>query len=286
MEDLNNKVTGGTLTAAEWNQVPGEIQNVIEALGIVLSSGDLNQLGKAIAGYVANGSFYTDSGAANAYVLATVGLKQTPTAYTDGMTVSFIAANVNTGASTINVAGLGVKNIKNRAGVDPIAGDIKVVQATVLRFDSGGDEFIMDSASIRALVNLTGNQSIPTGVSTALNFANEEYDSGVLHDNSTNNSRMTVPAGFTQARARANIALAANTTGNRDIVIQKNGASFEGRPVFRAAAPPTDDALIEVSSEWVEVVGGDFFEAFVTQESGGALDVKTSTSTSFYMEVR
>ena len=64
MEDLNDKVTAGTLTAAEWNQVPSEIQNVIENLGITLSGADLNQLGKGIAGYIANGTFYTDSGAA------------------------------------------------------------------------------------------------------------------------------------------------------------------------------------------------------------------------------
>ena len=49
MQDLNDKVTGGTLTAAEWNEVPSELQNVIEGLGITLSGADLNQLGKAIS---------------------------------------------------------------------------------------------------------------------------------------------------------------------------------------------------------------------------------------------
>ncbi len=87
MEDLNDKITGGTLLATEWNQVPSEIQNVIEGLSISLSAGDLDQLGKGIAGYVANGTFYTDSGIADAYVLTQIGLKQGPTAYTDGMTV-------------------------------------------------------------------------------------------------------------------------------------------------------------------------------------------------------
>ena len=47
-------------------EVPSEIQNIIETFGIALSSGDLNQLGKAISGYIANGTFYTDSGAADA----------------------------------------------------------------------------------------------------------------------------------------------------------------------------------------------------------------------------
>ena len=102
MEDLNDKVTGNSLTATEWNQVPSEIQNVIEGLGILLSSGDLNQLGKGIAGYVANGNFYTDGGAADAYVLTKIGAKQTLPEYTDGMSAEFLASNTNTGASTVN----------------------------------------------------------------------------------------------------------------------------------------------------------------------------------------
>lgn len=47
MQDLNDKVTGNKLTADEWNEVPSEIQNLIEASGQTLSSGDLTQLRKA-----------------------------------------------------------------------------------------------------------------------------------------------------------------------------------------------------------------------------------------------
>lgn len=115
MQDLNDKVSGGTLSADEWNQVPSEIQNVIESLGIALSGADLHQLGKAIAGYVANGDFYTDSGASNAYVLSPIGSKKSPTSYADGMRIRFYAGNSNTGASTVNVGGLGLKDIKTEA---------------------------------------------------------------------------------------------------------------------------------------------------------------------------
>jgi len=51
MEQLDNKLTGDTLSAAEWNQVPAEIQNLITAFGIALSSGDLNQMRKALADF-------------------------------------------------------------------------------------------------------------------------------------------------------------------------------------------------------------------------------------------
>lgn len=148
MQDLNDKITGGTLPANEWNEVPSEIQNVIEALSITLSSGDLNQLGKAIAGYVANGTFYTDSGAADAYVLTQIGSKQAATAYTDGFEIEFIAANPNTGPSTVNAVAIGVKDIKDSAGADPAAGDI--TGRTICKFDLANDRFELIDVSVAA----------------------------------------------------------------------------------------------------------------------------------------
>ena len=139
MQDLNDKITGNTLEATEWNEVPSEIQNVIEGLGQTLSSGDLNQLGKGIAGYVSNGAFYTDSGAANAYVLSKIGTKQAPTSYTDGFYASFLVVNDNTGASTVNVVGLGLKDIKLRGGADPAESDIS--GRIRLAFDAANDRF-------------------------------------------------------------------------------------------------------------------------------------------------
>lgn len=164
MQDLNDKVTGGNLSATEWNQVPSEIQNVIESLGITLSAGDLNQLGKAIAGYVANGNFYTDSGAANAYVLTTIGSKQSLTAYTDGDTFEFIASTPNTGASTVNVATLGVKNIKLRDGTDPAAGQI--AGRTILKFDLANNrcELVQSGQTNIVVFSASGTYNPPAGV--------------------------------------------------------------------------------------------------------------------------
>jgi len=51
MKDLNDKATGSTLTASEFNEIPSEIQQAITDSGQTLSSGDLTQLSKAIGGY-------------------------------------------------------------------------------------------------------------------------------------------------------------------------------------------------------------------------------------------
>jgi len=149
VEDLNDFITGDTLTAAQFIQPMSEVQNIIEDLGITLSAGDLNQLGKAIAGYVANSTFYTDSGIANAYVLTKIGSKQTATAYTDGFFVSFIAGNVNSSTSTVNVAGLGVKNIVLPGGVALAAGDIS--GRIEISFDSANNRFELLNAKVTGI---------------------------------------------------------------------------------------------------------------------------------------
>lgn len=143
MQDLNDKVTGGTLTAAEWNQVPSELQNVIEALGITLSSGDLQQLGKAIAGYAAGGEFYTESGVADAYVLNVVGSKQAPPAYFDGMKARFVPGSTNTGASTVNVASLGVVDVVDEQGNPLHAGALNPFREVTIVYDAGLGDFLL-----------------------------------------------------------------------------------------------------------------------------------------------
>ncbi|KKL10993.1 hypothetical protein LCGC14_2550290, partial [marine sediment metagenome] len=156
MQDLNDKITGGFLTALEWNEVPSEIQNVIEALGLVLSSGDLNQLGKAIVGYASAGPFYSETGIANAYVATIIGTKQglhALSAVTDGAIVRFRPGNVNTGASTLNVNSLGVKDIVRENGDVLSAGDLDITRDIAVRWDQTADDWrVFNSALLTPLI--------------------------------------------------------------------------------------------------------------------------------------
>jgi hypothetical protein len=174
MQDLTGKVNNGGSTAAgqlsasEWNQLPDEVQNVITSLGLTLSNADVNQLGKAIAGYVANGTFYTDSGSANTYVLTTIGSKQSAATLTDGFKVDFIATNNNTGASTVNVAGLGVKSIKTKEGSDPSAAQITGRISLVYDLSNNRFEFTPESSNANSQYLGTpvgGTIALPTHLS-------------------------------------------------------------------------------------------------------------------------
>lgn len=77
----------------------------------------------------------TDTGAANAYVITFVAGQPVPTSYKTGMKVSFKALNTNTGASTINVNGLGTVAIRRATGVALAAGDITTGGIVELTYD-------------------------------------------------------------------------------------------------------------------------------------------------------
>lgn len=100
--------------------------------------------------------YYTDGGTANTYVLSKTGNKKAPTSYQDGAVFEYIAANPNTGASTVNVAGLGVKNIKLKGGANPAAGEIR--GRTRLRYDAANDWMELDrSGRIKQTVVIVSN---------------------------------------------------------------------------------------------------------------------------------
>jgi hypothetical protein len=85
-------------------------------------------------------TYATDTGAANAYVVT---LTHAPASYVAGLRVSMKVANANTGASTVNVNGLGVKSIKRFNGAALAANDLMVGAVVDLRYD--GANFILAS---------------------------------------------------------------------------------------------------------------------------------------------
>lgn len=167
MELLSNKTTGSNLAANEWNQVSNELENIITQTGQTLNSGDLNQLGKGMANYVANSNFYTDSGSANSHVLTSIASNQSIVNYVDGMAVEFLAATNNTGPTTINVASKGIKDVVGFSGGPLVGGEITAGTRIVLKYRESAGDFIIDNliaASVFAgAVVMNPTNTIPTG---------------------------------------------------------------------------------------------------------------------------
>lgn len=64
------------------------------------------------------GGFFTASGTANAIVLTSEGGITAPTSYVTGQKFRFFVASTNTGTTTLNVDGLGIKTLKTISGND------------------------------------------------------------------------------------------------------------------------------------------------------------------------
>jgi hypothetical protein len=120
----------------------------------------------------------------------------------------------------------------------------------------------------------TGTQSVPDGgTDTALTFDAEESDNDAIHDNVTNNTRLTCrTAGIYHIRGL--ITVQANATGTRWAQIRKNGSvNLEGS-IFDANDHATvRDTTIEISTT-VELAVGDYVElTLAIVEAGTALPV-------------
>jgi hypothetical protein len=131
----------------------------------------------------------------------------------------------------------------------------------------------------RASVYKNGTQSVNNSTLTALNFDTEDFDVGTMHDNVTNNTRVTIPAsndGIYLVMGAATFA--ANATGNRQLVLKKNGAT----DVRSVTLPNTGGATAQQMqiARVLALVATDYIELIVGQDSGGNLNVGSATRAS------
>jgi hypothetical protein len=178
---ITNKQTGQNLSAPEWNQF-NEINNLLLTAGITPSDAVTTQMANAVARYSAGSTFYTDSGAANTYILTSSNGFATPVlngaGYFNGMTIVFRAGNANSGASTVNVNSAGVKNLKKTDGTDVATGDILTTVDVVFRYD--GTNFIKLEGVNPATATIQGKSYLPKNITIANNVAspNDTIDFG------------------------------------------------------------------------------------------------------------
>jgi hypothetical protein len=146
----------------------------------------------------------TDSGSANTYAIA---LSPAVTAYAAGQMFTFKAANANSGASTLNVNGLGTKDLKKNHDVALASGDIEqnalvtavydgtqfqvisqlgnaggTMSSWTLSGDSGSNQSIADGNT----VDIAGGTGIDT-VASATDTVTVSVDSNVCMLNATAN---------------------------------------------------------------------------------------------------
>lgn len=124
---------------------------------------------------------------------------------------------------------------------------------------------------VGARARLNANTSVPDSTFTALPLAAEPIDSDAFHDNATNNSRITVPAGLAgKYLVIGKIGYAANATGYRQVTVRKNGSAS-----LEVLTNTTVSALAqhEVMCAGIYTLAvADYLELLAYQTSGGALN--------------
>jgi len=141
------------------------------------------------------------------------------------------------------------------------------------------------SAFRGALVSKIGGQALLENITTKLTWESERYDTDNIHDNITNNSRLTVPAGVTFVRLIASIDWEFSMLGGREIFVFLNGSGFLGTSQVTMFPDFVGDAVLSFSGAPHPVLGGNYFEIFASQSGQPSLDVSSTTTTWFAMEI-
>jgi hypothetical protein len=123
----------------------------------------------------------------------------------------------------------------------------------------------------RARIYHNANQSIANSTVTALAFNSERNDTNLIHDTSTNNSRLTCKTAGTYLIIFM-AAFEANATGVRTFQIRLNGSTVIGDSRAMAITVASTASAQNVVSVYPLAVN-DYVEAVVFQTSGGALNV-------------
>jgi len=135
---------------------------------------------------------------------------------------------------------------------------------------------------VGAVVYSSAAQTVSTATFTNINFNSETYDTNSFHDNATNNSRFTIPAGLGgYYRVSAFIRLNPNASGRRLVTILKNGGG-----VYAAESTPNAASFLSCYDEGIlSLAAGDYVQVSLYQDAGSSIDtIAGSDSTRFELQ--
>jgi hypothetical protein len=177
-------------------------------------------------------TYAVDTGSVNAYAVT---LAVSPGAYADGLDVSFRAITTNTGASTLNVNGLGAVSILRLDGSALQANDIVLGQIVQLRYSSVSGAF-----------------------QSAANSATNSQASATIAQSAASQ------ASASAAAAAASAALFPDQTGNAGKVLTTNGTTDSWGFVGQTLIERTSNTIITNAnkSSLIRITSGTFSQTF------------------------
>lgn len=238
---INDLVTALTQSVSKDGQttITGNLNmgsKKLTAMAVGTASTDSLTLGQAQAnafGYVAS-----DSGSSNAYVIAP---SPAITGYAAGQKFAFLAANVSSGASTLNVSGLGVKNVYYQNAA--ISGAMIKAGALILVVYDGTQFQMLSPAN----TFLSGTVAIANGGTGATSAAAAATALGVGTGSSPQFTAVNVGAATDTTITRVSAGLAA--------VEGKTIATLAAAQTYAAAQRPTVTNLTSSSNSIAITLG-------------------------------
>lgn len=163
MKQIPTQTDGLTsLGAADFNQIPIELQTIITASGQTLDGNFTNQASRGVIDLGMNAGFFTDTGTANNIVLSNNN-NPAPTSLRDGIEVVFKASTTNTGATTLNLSGLGAKNLLSQSGSTLSANEITANNIYEAIYIASTDNFRVKEKYIQSVISNTVSYTAITG---------------------------------------------------------------------------------------------------------------------------
>ena len=155
---LETKVTGNTLPADEWDDVPSELKNLIEGSGQTLTTGDLEMLEKAVTSYAMGAEFYATSGSATTVQLDPVGTRSLPGPLKTGMLVRWRPAETCPGGNIFLRVGAIQHSLKDESGANLEVSAYDANHDAVARFNETGTVWqLVSSLQLHPTTNYIDN---------------------------------------------------------------------------------------------------------------------------------
>lgn len=200
------------------------------------------------------------------------------TSYATLQSFRFVATGTNTTAATVNVSGLGVKNIKNVSGGALIAGVITSGRSYELTYD--GTNFVLSERGVTAQIFARYSNSSLLSVSdstrTIVNFGTSTYDSNSAV---TTGSSWKFTAPYTgRYRVTAAVEFDAGAGWNAGeqayMSLHKNGASGITSGLDDWFAETTTSRYVKLKgSDTILLTATDYIDVRVYQTSGASRNI-------------